>query len=657
MDTSRTFFPDDCLRPGFINRNNKYLDIKQPFSPQEEERLLLDAIQEPNDEKKWTTFFNYINVALSGLVPHGSLQQDNERNIRNIVRIIREQRWNENSWQKQNIYSQAFFDICKIPICLPATFLGLLSGEYIIYLLHPNEIEFYYNEVVKIDKNEFKCSSSNEHESDYIDIEEYEREKEKKIYQKKYQRYYSSRNPYTKQFEETLGISFQIIGNLNEYNSQKKQRKNTALWHVFELNSYLTEAYPESKIENDDRIFTSLDKPFIDLFNEGLLDALSDAQKKLLLFLTIQYQEMNSEDKSAVSRHQHLMRIYSMTAKQISYEFKQWMFGLFIQAYDPAYLSVQDAARKAYHRAYEQWSKKIDILQEKAKQLLDDNYRHQKFREKIIISEENIHSILMWRILSLLRQREVEINRTTINLPIQSIREYRENSIPLNQRLSTAKQIQARDENDFLQRYSKIMEIEFPGKSSHDLSKMLMIAVNVIVFCNHDRFGFDYLHNKTKRAPKWKWYAKVHVNLNELQLNEIIACMKLLDLAKEIYVETFGKGTKRYLRTIIDKPPKKTSKTLYEIMKNINTHASEPLFKSLIGWYSAQNDGNLILSDMLHLQNKIEILYHTVIRGASYASKTIIEEQSICSDIIHQLSETMINFQSAFIYHSTPSIL
>lgn len=656
MDTSIAYFPDNRLLPGFINRNDKYIDINQPFSPKEEERLLLDAIKEPNDEKKWATFFNYINVALSGLVLHGTLQQDNERNIRDIVRIIREQHWHEDLWKKQNIFSQAFFDICKIPICLPATFLGILSGEYIIYLLHPNELEFYYNEVVRIDKNKFNCSSSKESEPDYFDIEAYERAKNEKIYLKKYQRYYSSQTSYTKQFEETLGISFQPIGNDNDFKNKKSQRINTALWSIFELNSYLTEEYPKSEIENDDRIFTSLDKPFIDLFNEGLLDALSDAQRKLLLFLTIQYQQMNSEDKSAISWYQHLMRIYSMTAKQISYEFKQWMFGLFIQAYDPAYLSVQDTTRKAYHRAYALWGKKIDILQKKARQLFDENYGHHNFREKIMISEENIHSILMWRILSLLRQKEVEISRTTINLPIQSDREYGENSIPLNQRLSTAIKIQAKDENDFLQKYSKIMEIEFPGKSAHDLSKMLMIAVNVIVFCHHDRFGFDYLHNKTKRAPKWKWYAKVHVNLNELQLNEIIACMKLLDLAKEIYVETFGKGTKRYLRTIIDKPPKKSSKTLFEIMKNINTHASEPLFKSLIGWYSAQNDGNLILSDMLHLQNKIEILYYTAITGASYASKTIIEEQSICFDVIHQLNETMTSFQAEYIYHSTPSL-
>lgn len=591
----------------------------------DEQQLLLSAIRDSTDKRKWETFFNANKFALSGLVLHGTLQHDNEKNIRYVINLILKNNWEQGEWDNERIFTEDFWEICKTPICLPATYMGLLSGEFILYLLYPNQINFY--------------------RKDEMDISDLSSDDNKMIYQYQYKRYFGTnpkkeKSSYAFQFEEAFEISLKKMKPTQETYIPEK-RKSTSLWPLFELYSYLVKYFPTSENENNTKLATMLKKPYEDLFWNGTINALEETDKRLLFFITILFQWLSDDEKQKITYYQEMMRINQEIVQRVLFDVKTLMIMLsLLDAFsisDPDYPTVHNY----YISALEFWNNQLNEKENSIKEILGDDFKHNIFREKTVVDNNNLYLIVLWHIFSIQRQNKITSIKSTNSLPIKCVFD---NGKSAQDMLSKSNPISVKDESSFLNKYSKEMECFFPDKTKDELIQILRLSIRVLAFCNHDKLHFNYLHYKNgiiPRNPSFQWFTDNGINIGNLKLNEVITCMQLLEPAKLIKVEVYGKNTKKYLKIADISSNQHSNFTMRNIMENIRKHASEPLLKQMSEWIAMQNVGNISTEESKLLYQRLHNFYILGSKVSAYNAQSVDDEIENYDDIVTWICNQM----------------
>lgn len=591
---------------------------------QDEQQLLLSAIRDSTD-KKWEIFFNATKFALSGLVLHGTLPHDNEKNIRYVVDLIRKNKWEQGEWDNECIFTEDFWEICKTPICLPVTYMGLLSGEFILYLLYPNQIKFY--------------------RKDEKDISDFSSDDNKMIYRNQYNRYYGAKpkeesKSYTFQFEEALEISLKKLKPTPETNKPGK-RKSTTLWPLFDLYSYLVKYFPTSENDNNTKLSTMLKKPYEDLFWNGTINALEETDKRLLFFSTILFQWLSDDERQKITYYQEMMRINQEIVQRVLFDIKTLM--IMLSLLDAFSISDPDnpAVHSYYISALEFWNNQLNEKENSIKEILGDDFKQNIFREKTIVENNDLYLIVLWHIISIQRQNKINSVKSTNSLPIKCIID---NGNTEQNMIAKTNPISVGDESSFLNKYSNEMEAFFPDKTKNELIQMLRVSIRVLAFCNHDKLHFNILHynnGNIPRSPSFQWFIEKRVDIGSLKLNEVIACMQLLEPAKLIKVEVYGKNTKKYLKIADISSNQHSNFTMRNIMENIRKHASEPLLKQISEWIAMQNVGNISMEENELLYQRLQNFYILGSKVSAYTAQSVDDEIEHYDNIVTWICNQM----------------
>lgn len=298
--------------------------------------------------------------------------KDSKLKIKNLESKIKERQSKINICKIpiEQIFSSFFKQILNIPIYLPSTFQGFLSGEFIIYLMY-NGIEFYR-------KDRYKCALINDING----------QTKNEIDQENYNRFYESQSSYLKQFEKYFYVDLNKIKK-SIVNSKKVARKETKSWLFFSAFDYLNfEINKSGKNKGGKDILLDLTKTYIDAFSTADLKKLNLDQANLLILKTLFFQQLSDEEKSAIS-------LYSLLSKCFIQEIKKYMMDMRSLIYLASYKKNNTTEYDNDWIIFFQFLREIeDIMESKIKSL------ECKENQKLIIEDDNIHFVIVLKMIN-----------------------------------------------------------------------------------------------------------------------------------------------------------------------------------------------------------------------------------------------------------------
>lgn len=121
----------------FYTDMDKIFDVYFEYPGLIEKWLVVAVCQSENDDSLTRLFIEIQNFHMLYPIVKYDLNI-NESNIRRVINIIRKNKWEQEEWDENNIYAEDFKEICRTPIYIPFICPELLSGEYVVFLLHPD---------------------------------------------------------------------------------------------------------------------------------------------------------------------------------------------------------------------------------------------------------------------------------------------------------------------------------------------------------------------------------------------------------------------------------------------------------------------------------------------------------------------------------------
>ena len=115
-------------------------------------------------------------------------------------------------------------------------------------------------------------------------------------------------------------------------------------------------------------------------------------------------------------------------------------------------------------------------------------------------------------------------------------------------------------------------------------------------YVHQERFNFLGKNESISQKPE-EWNQQTKEEIARFRVYDIFPMMKFVENSKTIFVQTSGKNTKKY-SGIIGKntDDKKTTKPLFNILKNFDTHGSDLLVEQIKDFYLSQA-GQLLLDE------------------------------------------------------------
>lgn len=425
----------------------------------------------------------------------------NKERIEQIIQLIWEKGY-EKHWEECHIWDDEFLEIAKIPVLLAHEFVGLLSGEYLVYLLHPDKIRFDIRKIVPLMPKQ-KDESKGEYAVRAKENAQAERDARHERFfgsgvQKRQDSYWGQVQKYVhRRLELDKSQRADIIELLQEYGYVKEN-----LGPFLNVMDYNNEAY-----------FENIIKP------------LKEKQIAFILFRTLLWQHLGKEERQSVLG-------YSI--------FLFWVR-------NEVYLGLRN---------------KIMPLHEVGSGIPDSNVRQQLFlmysfiwrkyiqdicqqfrsREKAIYKTYYIYwqiflGIMQWQNFKYLAVQSVNeykvLQHLSHEVPFYKLQE----SIMKNYH-SDNKQcyfVDIRDKNKFFIKYKELINLVWDKEEQVQIKKSWWKIMTMLIYLKPEIVGLDL--KKCQLLPRTlsaKWLKESNLHLDEVPLKDIVATMVLVDRRLEL---------------------------------------------------------------------------------------------------------------------------
>lgn len=547
-------------------------------SAEKEQKLIMDAIHTDENLEMLEALFRHIEESSEyffedeyrqGLLSH------NENNIRNIIRIIKESGMDK-EWRKENIFADEFKEICAIPIFLPVTFMGLLSGEFIVYLLHGDNVQMYWpdeNTLIKM-KDE--------------STEEYTERVKNNIYSKRYNRFYQGNSSYVEQLQQTfsIDISHLLEGKKTKFGKNFTRRSSTRLEELFDMYSYLQ----NGKIfKGNDRVkvFSAFSKEYVDMFPMRIDGGLNVNQKNILLLKTFLFQKLDREDRAEASLYFEVKKSIIALGKIVN----DIRYAIIYMEY---LIKISDMEQsKEYEPDLETSIKQLQECCNNQKDQID-NYivSEDKSKHGMVKNEDELYPKLLAIIIVYEYLRDLEIKEKTFCVKFKDKTSLKDTEFYLD--LHKKNLFVKCNWNQFFLSQKYLLEQLLGKKEEDQYKKIWLIALKVLMYCYPKRTNFDRSMDDVPRTLNEKWFNEHNISFGFIKPIELYSMMKLVDRLEQEYVITEGNNSKKY-RMLADKESvsstkASTSSTLRTMFDNIRSQDCQELRTHIIQLLVEQND-------------------------------------------------------------------
>lgn len=488
------------------------------------------------------------------------------QNIKEIVYIIWEKEYHK-EWKNEFLYDDEFKTIASTPIYIPSTYPDVLSGEYILFLLHGDKIKFAWIN--------FEGNEDNKRKK-YVSTGNADQLKKMR------DRFFGSnkdniKSSLLRQLETTLNIT------LNNYD----KHQNSPLWEFLNMFVGIDEtSFPETYDETakKKRVFQTAEKsnkapnnryggtpliklletPYYDIFNKKDVMILNNDDIRLTLLKTVIFQNLPSVFRQFAINYISYVVLYLNTIYQI--------------------IETSICYSKATKSKIEEFDD-LKITQYTFKKELHDDFSRLLGSESKKYSEQLSHQILYLIIFIAIIQKSVfrvkteyshfiiehikphskDIRDTLMDMRKINPQDYSEQNINF-----IIDSMQVKSWKDFMKKYEEGIKSIFDNVEEEKLKKLWNLSVKCIVYIYPERFGI-FLNNAkdaiSKSPSDSDWFSKYHIDIGKIYIYEIVYMMEILLQANQHKEETIS-----HKLFGLDDGKKKT---LYQLLDNIRNYEND----------------------------------------------------------------------------------
>lgn len=483
-----------------------------------------------------------------------------KKNISAIIDLIWANHWETDVWDNAAIYDDDFKTICKTAIYIPFIYMDLLSGEYIIHLLHPDELKLEYRTTLPAqemgetdDSYKVRCNA---------DI-------------------LKSKNgnllKWIKNFEDTLSVSFELI--FQNETKRGKQRKGTIGYQFFDEYGYA--AYEINKETGRSQNLLGLyDEPYVNNIGKitlGLDIQLLEHCDGLVLFKTILFQHLCQSD---VRDEIFIFTVHMQTLVREIVSVKNTFETYLASVSERRKLSPAGEDSK-YREQIENSIKWILEEIQEIQEIVNINDEQSNESSPLIPMEPaSLYTTILWKILLLEAKAIIRTIKNTLSASVKSHSEIEK----LHQylRMNPSLPIGLKTWKNFKNSFSEQLDEFFPNTTDRDLENLWMLAIKIIIYCDPNRFHLP----KDTEIPKkltQKWLNKV--GIEQLPAGGLFATMLLLENAKlyavrqkeiKIWQRDGSVINRKIYHSLLPDNTKDGDPTLYMVLKNLTNEKCTP---------------------------------------------------------------------------------
>ncbi len=486
------------------------------------EKKLIEATCQKENEELLVHFFHELNTYHKYLP---MVQYDlaiNEANIRRVIDLVRKNKWEQEEWNEDNIYTEDFKEICRTPIYIPFISPELLSGEYVVFLLHPDLPETANNiSGTCAGKEKLNCIGF-KHTTD-LSISEEDFGYNKADDKKRRTRFFGDNNPkgkpIIKQFEEKLSVSFDEIFPDYKGNRNVKDRKRTIGWQLFEEYAYAGYDINLASGETED-LLDLLDDNYVanNLFSSYSKEM--NLQKRYagcLLFKTVMFQHLHKSKAqcemsyfaTSLGTLQMLVLEFQHAVRRHMAKLSEWRKGVYPRP-DTWFVNCQ--------KSFLKWCGQLLVdIPTSANSPIGE-----KDAKRITLNEEGIYETVLWRLLIAESKATLNTIRSVFYVPEQSFSEIEK----LNQykQMAPNSPIAVSDWKSFQQKYCRQLEEFFPDKSERNLKNCWLLAIKAILYC----MPYAYVADNIPTTVTEEWLQSENVKIDTMQCRLVFAVMHII---------------------------------------------------------------------------------------------------------------------------------
>lgn len=516
-------------------------------------------------------------------------------NIKNIIKLIWKNNW-EKDWDNSAIFNDDFKQICRTPIYIPYIFMDLISGIYILYLLHGDTLQLHYN------ASSYQAQNMGESDDEYLrrcNSEELKRKNEHII-------------KWEEEFNKILSISSDTI--FNKTTGRGKTRKGTDGYQLFEEYGYcvyeinkkfnlpmdLVSMYASEHVNNTWTCVLTQDYE-LPQYCDGMI-----------LFKTILLHHIkdNIEDRELLN---WVYLTSQNTIKQIpdlKNKFETYLADISIKRKLSS--PQEDSSYKEKMKQAFTWIKsEIKEIYKNLKEISEIYLENNKDENN---KDEN-NNIYLNIFINLIINEVYAIILIYKNILLVSVKSHSEIE-KLHQfvLIKPAYQIGVNTWNDFNNKFKNILNEFFEDESVSEVKELWFLAIKTIFICDPNRFK---LNNKFIIPKKFDDKIISKIGVSNLPARGLLATMLLLKHSHNYYVKLKDE------EIIVDKNKKR--KRIYHglVSDRISTNKKTSLFKILKNWTSESD------TPMLKLQ--VRELTREYISSCKLRDKDLLNTRRVLS--------------------------
>lgn len=547
----------------YINHTNDFNEVAEPMI--QEFELLKNFIQDTSDSEELSEmFFNHVKEGIDENFGDEKFQPDlaavNRKNLEEVISVIKQN-------PKLDIFSDDFKKIVRVPIILPHIYHGILSGA-LIFLVAFEKQHFYYDDPAKDD-----------------------------IYFQKYKRFFSDNASYTKQIERTLGLK------ITSRMKKEHQKKDTPLYEICEIYDYIVNVYLE-KLRSD-IVSKYFDKPHAEPFFKrefGLAESkiwnedTNEIWHAWNLFKSILVKNLSEPELlkfRAFNKSLYGVLATLVLLRKTVFEFHLPLIHFTEKIASSWSVSSVNPLEKCSDKLIQIMTKANYRLDKKIKYMKQNGLNDKNFYPIEISSQEELYFLMLFRTITKeilshihIRMNELRVQLNNLGSFDQMLRYWsKEHALTV---------IGISNWNDFYQKYKTQLKNIFPNNSKEETKKLWLICLSLLRYVHQERFNF-LEKNESISQKSEEWNQQTKEEIARFRVYDIFPMMKFVENSKSIFVQTSGKNTKKYSGIIGQKADdKKTTKPLFNILKNFDTHGSDLLVEQIKDFYLSQA-GHLML--------------------------------------------------------------
>ena len=532
-----------------------------------------------------------------------NLADSNMENMQKIIELIWKNSWEKGNWNLDNfgsddwykkvIYHEDFKEICKTPIYLPCFYRGILSGEYLLYLLHSD---------ITDDKKFLKFEWANR----IVELKENHDNKIRRFFRDK------QNNSYKRQFEEILSMSF------SKFDEENRSKKNSLLLDLFEWYGYIEyDLYEFAGLPN--LLKNVFENPYIsggifNLYRTGKIK-LTKSGQGITLLKTLLFQNTNFNTQVKFGEISDIIfKLRSATE-------------IFISISQQHLIHIMKSEIMQFHHGIEKCDKIVSDYQDWIKEKISDipNLTDSTSSE-IKDNLEELYKFVLLKIILREIQSAKSTYENTFILSSKIFEKYPQ--VRLYCENNSNEKIDVDNWEDFKEKYSFNLKTFFPEIiEPKKMKEYWLCAVAVLAICFPARLGL-VVNKKNFNIPKVisiKWLKEHGVEIGNIFAWEIFSLMCIAISAEEYPVEMKGKDTVFYkkLSEQDDNISESRKRFLFDALRQISKHylaKNSPDFNEVfafqvIWWLTEQNSGFTLAKETINTCREFLLSVFTAIEN------------------------------------------